>query len=85
MIEAVAYVTMLMFADNKDAATVMSKSCGGGGSSLESGCDKKDDEDGWKVAHRCVQMTHSMCKLLKTEDIHPPKTGISVHFSGSLV
>ena len=39
MIEAVAYVTMLMFADNKDAATVMSKSCGGGGSSLESGCD----------------------------------------------
>ena len=24
-------------------------------------------------------------KLLKTEDIHPPKTGISVHFSGSLV
>lgn len=38
MIEAVAYVTMLMFADNKDAATVMSKSCGGGGSSLESGC-----------------------------------------------
>ena len=23
--------------------------------------------------------------LLKTEDIHPPKTGISVHFSGSLV
>lgn len=25
------------------------------------------------------------CQLLKTEDIHPPKTGISVHFSGSLV
>ena len=24
-------------------------------------------------------------RLLKTEDIHPPKTGISVHFSGSLV
>ena len=23
--------------------------------------------------------------MLKTEDIHPPKTGISVHFSGSLV
>ena len=23
--------------------------------------------------------------LLKTEDTHPPKTGISVHFSGSLV
>ena len=24
-------------------------------------------------------------RMLKTEDIHPPKTGISVHFSGSLV
>lgn len=54
MIEAVAYVTMLLFADNRDAATAMSQSCGGGESSSESGCDKKDDEDGWKVAHRCV-------------------------------
>ena len=26
-----------------------------------------------------------LAKVLKTEDIHPPKTGISVHFSGSLV
>ena len=26
-----------------------------------------------------------MLNVLKTEDIHPPKTGISVHFSGSLV
>ena len=26
-----------------------------------------------------------LSKVLKTEDIHPPKTGISVHFSGSLV
>ena len=25
------------------------------------------------------------CHMLKTEDIHPPKTGISVHFSGSSV
>ena len=62
MIEAIAFVVMLLFADNRDAATAMSKLCGGGGSSLESGCDKKDDEDGWKVTHRCVQMTHSMCK-----------------------
>ena len=54
MIEAIAFVVILLFADNRDAATAMSKSCGGGGSSLESGCDKKDDEDGWKVAHRCV-------------------------------
>ena len=28
---------------------------------------------------------HTMKTVLKTEDIHPPKTGISVHFSGSLV
>lgn len=62
MIEAIAFVVMLLFADNRDAATAMAKSCDGGGSSLESGCDKKDDEDGWKVAHRYVQMTHSMCK-----------------------
>jgi len=26
----------------------------------------------------------SIIKLLKTEDIHPPKTGTPVHFSGSL-
>ena len=32
-----------------------------------------------------VQETKIANKLLKTEDIHPPKTGISVHFSGSLV
>lgn len=54
MIEAIAFVVILLFADNRDAATAMSESCGGGGSSLESGCDKKNDEDGWKVAHRCV-------------------------------
>lgn len=63
MIKVVAYVAMLLFADNRNAATAMSESCGGGGgSSLESGCDKKNDEDGWKVAHSSVQMTHSMCK-----------------------
>ena len=29
--------------------------------------------------------SYTLVTLLKTEDIHPPKTGISVHFSGSLV
>ena len=29
--------------------------------------------------------TYDFKDVLKTEDIHPPKTGISVHFSGSLV
>ena len=32
---------------------------------------------------KCILMQKAI--LLKTEDIHPPKTGISVHFSGSLV
>ena len=32
-----------------------------------------------------LQTFTSKLKVLKTEDIHPPKTGISVHFSGSLV
>ena len=31
-----------------------------------------------------VQFTENAYYLLKTEDIHPPKTGISVHFSYSL-
>ena len=30
-------------------------------------------------------VTTEATNVLKTEDIHPPKTGISVHFSGSLV
>lgn len=62
MMEAAVCVAMLLFANNREIATAMSKSCGGGGSSLESGYDKKDDEDDWKVAHHCVQMIHSMCK-----------------------
>ena len=32
-----------------------------------------------------LTMETMLHNLLKTEDIHPPKTGISVHFSGSLV
>ena len=37
-----------------------------------------------KEGNELVSVTNQL-KLLKTEDIHPPKTGISVHFSGSLV
>ena len=34
----------------------------------------------------CSEVTYlTYLYMLKTEDIHPPKTGISVHFSGSLV
>lgn len=32
-----------------------------------------------------VMQDYNQNRMLKTEDIHPPKTGISVHFSGSLV
>lgn len=60
--ENVAHVAMLLFAGYIDAATSMSKSCGGGGSAPSSGWGKKDDEDDWKFAHRCAQMAHSMCK-----------------------
>ena len=44
-----------------------------------------------RVAYWCKAGCHVlfarmlMQVVLKTEDIHPPKTGISVHFSGSLV
>lgn len=41
MIEAVAFVVLLLFADNRDAATAMSKSCGGGDSSPKSGWGRK--------------------------------------------
>ena len=60
--ENVAHVAMLLFAGYSDAATSMSESCGGGGSAPSSGWGKKDDEDDWKVARRCAQMSHSMCK-----------------------
>ena len=33
----------------------------------------------------CEEFYPKKRRVLKTEDIHPPKTGISVHFSGSLV
>ena len=60
--ENVAHVAMLLFAGYIDAATSMSESCGGGGSTPSSGWGKKDDEDDWKFAHRCAQMVHSVCK-----------------------
>ena len=62
-IENVAHVAMLLFIGYIDAATSMSESCGGGGSSApESGWGKKDDEDERQYARRCLQMAHSICK-----------------------
>ena len=62
-IENVAYTAMLLFAGYIDAATSMSESCGGGGgSTLESGWGKKDDENERMFARRCLLMAHSMYK-----------------------
>ena len=64
--ENVAHVAMLLFAGYIDAATSMSESCGGGGSSPSSGWGKKNDEDDWSlptVAHRwlipCASLNHA--------------------------
>lgn len=63
IVENVAHTAMLLFVDYIDTATSMSESCGGGGgSALESGWGKKDDEDERQYARRCLQMAHSMCK-----------------------
>ena len=62
-IENVAYTAMLLFAGYIDAATSMSESCGGGGgSTLESGWGKKDDEDERMFARHCLLMAHGMYK-----------------------
>ena len=37
-----------------------------------------------EVAKRDKGIDELKAKMLKTDDIHPPKTGISVHFSCSL-
>ena len=52
-------VALLLFASYIDAATSMSESCGGGGTSPSSGWGKDDDDD-WEWAKRCAQMAHSM-------------------------
>ena len=61
-VENIAHTAMLLFAGYIDAATSMSESCGGGGSSPESGWGKKDDEDERAYARRCLQMAYSMYK-----------------------
>ena len=58
----VAHTAMLLFVGYIDAATSMSESCGGGGSSPESDWGKRDDEDERAFARRCLQMAHSMYK-----------------------
>lgn len=58
----VANVALLLFVGYFDAATSISESCGGGGSSPQSGWGKDDDEDDLKFARRCLRMAQEMCK-----------------------
>lgn len=62
-VEDICHIAMLLFAGYINAATSMSESCGGrGGSAPDSGWGKKDDEDEYQFARRCLKMAHSMCK-----------------------
>lgn len=62
-VEDICHIAMLLFAGYINAATSMSESCGGGGGSApDSGWGKKDDEDEYQFARRCLKMAHSMCK-----------------------
>ena len=45
----------------------------------------EDATDDVKEVAKQMEKEEVVAQVLKTEDIHPPKTGISVHFSGSLV
>ena len=52
---------ILLFAGYLDAATQMSESSGGGGSSPE-GWERYKDEDDLEWARRCARMTNQMCR-----------------------
>ena len=52
---------LLLFAGYLDAATQMSESCGGGGSSPD-GWGRDKDEDDLEWARRCARMANRMCK-----------------------
>ena len=59
--ENVLNVAMLLFMNYVDAATSMSESCGGGGSTPSNwGKDKDEDEREW--ARRCAQHANWLCK-----------------------
>ena len=72
--ENVLNVAMLLFMNYVDAATSISESCGGGGSTQSNwGKDKDEDEREW--ARRCAQHANWLCKPMsrsvrKTKGIH---------------
>lgn len=72
--ENVLNVAMLLFLNYVDAATSISESCGGGGSTPSNwGKDKDEDEREW--ARRCAQHANWLCKPMarsvrKTRGLH---------------
>ena len=72
--ENVLNVAMLLFMNYVDAATTVSESCGGGGST-PSNWGKNKDEDEREWARRCAQHANWLCKPMsrsvrKTKGIH---------------
>ena len=67
--ENVMNVAMLLFMNYVDAATSMSESCGGGGSTPSNwGKDKDEDERDW--ARRCAQHASWLCKPIRKHKGH---------------
>ena len=67
--ENVLNVAMLLFMNYVDAATTVSESCGGGGSTPSNwGKDKDEDERDW--ARRCAQHANWLCKPIRKHKGH---------------
>ena len=62
--ENVLNVALLLFMNYVDAATTVSESCGGGGST-PSNWGKDDDEDERERARRCAQHANWLCKPIR--------------------
>ena len=67
--ENVLNVAMLLFMNYVDAATTVSESCGGGGSTPSNwGKDKDEDERDW--VRRCAQLANWLCKPIRRHKGH---------------
>ena len=67
--ENVLNVAILLFMNYVDAATTVSESCGGGGSTPSNwGKDKDEDERDW--ARRCAQLANWLCKPIRRHKGH---------------
>ena len=67
--ENVLNVAFLLFMNYVDAATTVSESCGGGGSTPSNwGKDKEEDEREW--ARRCAQLANWLCKPIRRHKGH---------------